>query len=64
MSQYTRAHTYKTFPWNENFLDMKFTSTHLILYGTYQSLSNSQTFSPDSHLGTVTTKICLQNISF
>ena len=39
------------------FLHTKFTSTHLILYRTYQSLSGSQTFSPDWHFRTVNTEI-------
>ena len=42
----------------------KFTSKDLILYRTYQSLSGSQILSPDSHFGTVNTKISPQNISF
>ena len=46
------------------FLHTKFTSKHLMLYITYQSLSGSQTFSPDSHFRTVNTKISPQNISF
>ena len=47
---------------------IKFTSTHLILYRTYQSLSGSQNvvvfFSLDSHFGTVNTNISAQNTSF
>ena len=35
-----------------------------ILKKTYQSLSGSQNISPDSHFGTVNTKISSQNISF
>ena len=35
------------------FLYIKFTSTNLILYRTYQSLSGRQTLSLDSHFGTV-----------
>ena len=47
----------------EIFLYTKFTSTPLILYRTYQSLSWSQNCSPDSHFGTVSTKISPKNIS-
>ena len=35
-----------------------------MLYETYQSLSGSQKVSPNSHFGTVNTKISPQNISF
>ena len=34
-------------------LHTNFTTKYLILYRTYQSLSGSQTFSPDLHFGTV-----------
>ena len=42
----------------------KFTSKYLIIYRTYQSLSGSQTFSPDLHFKTMNTKIPPQNIYF
>ena len=46
------------------FLHTKFTSKYLIRFRTYPSLSGSQKFSPDSHFGTVSTKISPQKYFF
>ena len=44
------------------FLQTKFASKYLMLYRTYQSLSGSQNFSPDSHFEIMRTKIFAQNV--
>ena len=65
---HTHKHTLSTEPqyfYNtvRIFLHTKFTSTHLILCKTYQSLSGSKILSPDSHFKRVNIKISATTVS-